>query len=108
MPPAAFVAWRFFMNDKQLLAKIESLLVAHIPTCIQAAKIAEPVYSLRVWYHGSDTYGPDRTPGLMLPKEAWRAKQLTEKRDEASYYVWCADELDGKEASLWAKIDDKA
>jgi len=95
------------MSQKKLLSEIESLLVTHIPVRVKAAKIKEPVYSLRVWFHGSDTYGPDRTPGLMLPKESWRVKVLAEKGAEAPPFLWCADELDGDGMSLGARITDR-
>src|SRR5262245_32555410 len=96
------------MNPDELLASIEALLISQVPQCVKATNIHEPVYSLRIWYHGGDTADPDRTPALMLPKESWRAKKLTEKGDEAPHYIWCADELDGRGTCFWPEITDDA
>jgi hypothetical protein len=96
------------MTQDELLSRIEALLISHVPRCVKAENIPEPVYSLRIWYHGSDTCGPDRTPGLMLPKESWRARKLAEKGDEAPHYIWCADELDGQGTSIWPEINDES
>lgn len=75
-----------------LLTEAEERLVMLIPLRVKSLGIREPVYCLRIWYYGTDTVG-DRTPSLMLPKEAVRRKLMSEKGAKAPHYLWCADEL---------------
>jgi hypothetical protein len=88
-----------------LLAQIEALLVAQIPTRVQARAITEPVYCLRIWYHGTDTDG-NRVPSLMLVKEATRQKLLREKGRPALDYIWFADELTEPGGSYSTEMED--
>ena len=46
------------MNGHPVLSELEDLLVTLTPKSVAAIKneIVEPVYSLRIWYYGTDTY----------------------------------------------------
>jgi hypothetical protein len=62
-----------------LLAEAADLLVRLIPPQVRSLNIGETVYSLRIWYHGSDSFTSDWTPWLMLPKESVRQQALALK-----------------------------
>ena len=59
------------MNQADILSRLEDLLVKNIPSAVERLRMKEPVYSLRIWYFGSDVVG-DRTPALMIPTDALR------------------------------------
>ena len=80
------------MNPAEILGHLEDLLVTHIPEAAKKMRIKEPVYSLRIWYFGSDTEG-DRSPNLIVATEALRQKVLQQKGETAPHFLWAADEL---------------
>jgi hypothetical protein len=77
---------------RSVLAQLEDLLVSEIPRAVKAAKIAEPVYCLRIWYNGTDSPS-DAVPWLMLVKESTRQQLFTERGAGAIETIWLADEL---------------
>jgi hypothetical protein len=90
-----------------LLFRLEERLIALIPKRVAALGIREPVYSLRIWYYGTDVPSDERVPSLMLPKEATRQSILSQRGPKAPHYLWCADELDTREQSYLGRIEDK-
>jgi hypothetical protein len=80
------------MSPAEILNRLEDLLVAQIPDAVKKLRIREPVYSLRIWYFGSDE-GGDRSPKLILPTEALRQKVIKTKGNNAPHFLWAADEL---------------
>ena len=97
------------MNSPEILDRLEDLLTAAIPLRVKAIRISEPVYCLRIWYKGTDSLPEDRTPSLMLPKQAWRERMLAEKGEGAPHYIWAADEIDTfRDMVYFAEIGDPA
>jgi hypothetical protein len=88
-----------------MLQQIEDLLVAAIPERVRTLGIKEPVYCLRIWYHGTDTEG-DRVPSLLLVKESVRRKLIAEKGKPGLDYIWVADELTYPDWMYSAEIED--
>lgn len=97
------------MTGRPILDCLEERLVAAIPARVKAMEVVEPVYCLRIWYFGTDTLPAERTPSLMLPKEAWRQRMLKEKGEKAPYFIWCADEIyNFRDAAYFAELADSA
>lgn len=97
------------MAGQEILKRLEELLVAAIPARVERLAIADPVYCLRVWYFGTDVMPEERTPSLMLPKEAWRRQVLAERGEKVPQYLWCPDEIDSfRNMAFFAEIDDPA
>lgn len=95
------------MTGQPILDRLEELLAAAIPPRVKALGITDLVYCLRIWYFGTDALPEDRTPSLMLPKEAWRQRMSAEKGDDAPYYIWCPDEIDAfRDMAFFAEIAD--
>jgi len=94
------------MNCHPVLSELEDLLVSLAPGAVAAIRdeIVEPVYSLRIWYHGTDSYG-DLSPSLMLPKESIRRERLAANGREAPHHIWSADELTGIGTAYWADLN---
>lgn len=79
---------------KAALKQMEDILVAVVPEAVQRARITEPVYCLRIWYNGTDSF-EEAVPHLLLVKDSTRQKFLKEHSDNPillSDYLWCADE----------------
>ena len=95
------------MNRHPVLLELEELLVSLAPGAVASIRdeIVEPVYSLRMWYYGTDTYG-DLSPSLMLPKESIRRERLLTKGQKAPHHIWCADELTDIGAAYSADLND--
>ena len=95
------------MNRHPVLLELEELLVSLAPGAVAAIRdeIVEPVYSLRIWYHGTDSYG-DLSPSLMLPRESIRRERLLTKGRQAPHHIWCADELTGIGTAYWADLNN--
>jgi hypothetical protein len=89
-----------------LLAEVADMLVRLIPPQVRSLNIGETVYSLRIWYHGSDSFTSDWTPWLMLPKESVRQQALAERKNTAPHYIWCADELTSPNQTIQTGLED--
>lgn len=95
------------MTGQAILDCLEDRLVAAIPSRVKEMEITEPAYCLRIWYFGTDVLPGERTPSLMLPKEAWRRRMLTERGENAPYSIWCADEIyNFRDAAYFAELAD--
>lgn len=80
---------------KAELKQMETVLIGAVPDAVKRANITEPVYCLRIWYNGTDSF-EDAIPHLLLVKEFTRQKFLKEHGGShpavLSGYLWCADE----------------
>jgi hypothetical protein len=85
-------------EQPEILAQLEEALVECIPKHIENVSIREPVYSLRIWYFGTDLIG-DRAPELMLTTESLRQQIIVEKGNLVPASLWGADELDHVDGS---------
>ena len=95
------------VTGQQILERLEKLLVDTIPKRVEMLGISEPVYCLRIWYFGTDVMPEERTPSLMLPKEAWRKRVLAEKGEKVPHYLWCPDEIDSfRDMAYFAELAD--
>ncbi|AMV20806.1 hypothetical protein [Planctomyces sp. SH-PL14] len=75
-----------------VLRRIEAILIETIPAAIQAARLSEPVYCLRIWYNGTDS-DSDAIPWLMPVKEVTRQAILKKAKGRFPEGIWLADEL---------------
>ena len=77
---------------EKTLQRIEKLLVESIPSTVKAARVDEPVYSLRIWYNGTESEA-DAIPWLMLVKESTRRDLVAKAGKRLPEEIWMADEL---------------
>lgn len=80
-----------------ILKLLEPLLVKHVPEAVAAMKINEPVYSLRLYYDGTDTPEEVFCSRFLLVKEAWRKKTMSKHGIDAPFYMWSRGEIEGWE-----------
>ena len=77
---------------EKTLQRIEGLLVELIPPAVKAAQLADPVYSLRIWYNGTESES-DAIPWLMLVKDSTRKDLVRKAGKRFPEEIWMADEL---------------
>lgn len=96
----------WFRSQAAVLADIEQRLLPLIPLKVRSLQIDQPVYCLRIWYHGTDTLDDDCSPSLMLVTEAARKKLLAERGESGMRAIWFADELTYPEWTFEREIEE--